>query len=124
MVAAGVIRELPGGRLQQEQEAEYGSAGAFIPSVTAQRSTGNERLRASNQEPPGHHVTRDTPMGALLVLLLVRPRKVGGDIDRSPVEDRREESAPKRTWRLHVLSTTSCTGRTTRRGAQALHESE
>ena len=51
------------------QEAENGSAGAFIPSVTAQRSTGNERLRASNQEPPGHHVTRDTPMGCYCTAL-------------------------------------------------------
>ena len=55
--------------MQQEQEAEYGSAGAFIPSVMAQRSTGNERLRASNQEPPGHHVTRDTPMGCYCTAL-------------------------------------------------------
>ena len=72
-VAAGVVRELLGGRLQREQErereAEYGSAGAFIPSVTAQRSTGNERLRASNQEHSGHHVTRDTPMGCYCTAL-------------------------------------------------------
>ena len=70
-----------GGRLQQSEqeeirEAENSSAGVFIPSGTAQRSTGNERLRASNQEPPGHHVTREHQWGAT-VLLLVRPRKVG-----------------------------------------------
>ena len=58
------------------QEAENSSAGVFIPSGTAQRSTGNERLCASNQEPPGHHVTREHQWGAT-VLLLVRPRKVG-----------------------------------------------
>ena len=58
--------QLSGGR---SREADYGSAGAFIPSVTAQRSTGNERLRASNQEPPGHHVTRDTPMGCYCTAL-------------------------------------------------------
>ena len=59
-----------------DQEAENSSAGVFIPSGTAQSSTGKERLRASNQEPPGRHVTREHQWGAT-VLLLVRPRKVG-----------------------------------------------
>ena len=54
---------------RERELSENGSAGAFIPSVTAQRSTGNERLRASNQEPPGHHVTRDTPMGCYCTAL-------------------------------------------------------
>ena len=63
------IREAVISSVVGDQEAEYGSAGAFIPSVTAQRSTGNERLHASNQEPPGHHVTRDTPMGCYCTAL-------------------------------------------------------
>ena len=66
----GASREILQGSIAAGiREAENGSAGAFIPSVMAQRSTGNERLRASNQEPPGHHVTRDTPMGCYCTAL-------------------------------------------------------
>ena len=60
----------------RNKRQKMSSAGVFIPSGTAQSSTGKERLRASNQEPPGRHVTREHQWGAT-VLLLVRPRKVG-----------------------------------------------
>ena len=63
LVAAGVVREraaISAGAVVQERSCGVDCSrnkrqnmalqGLFIPSVTAQRSTGNERLRASNQE--------------------------------------------------------------------------
>ena len=66
-------------------------------------------LRASNQEPPGRHMTRENQWGAT-VQLLVRPRKVGVT-QKGHSRDRRAESATKRTWRFHMLSSTRYTGR-------------